>query len=133
MEILLMIDEKQLERLKDDQVFINERLAELEARIAQLRLPPSSYRQQELLSEQSTWAAHHRVITDRIRELTSPDPARVSAAERVETLRQKRVETYRKQCFEMAESYEREGDFRQASLSRLEALNARKIAEHEVR
>jgi hypothetical protein len=131
-EVLEMIQEREIERLRDDLVFIDDRLTELAAMLERLNLPATSYHLQELQSERNTLMAHHRVIIGKIQELTHPDAARVSAAERTERLRQATVERYRRACIERAEDFERLGDFRNASLTRLEALNARKVAEHEI-
>jgi hypothetical protein len=133
-EVLMLLDEKQLERLRDDLVFIDDRLAELQATMDRLNAP-SSYRYQELKSEHSTLLAHHRAIQTKIRELTGGNPdhwRKVADAERTERLRQARVESYRRQCITRAEDFEQQGDYRNASLTRLEALNARRVAEHEV-
>jgi hypothetical protein len=42
------------------------------------------------------------------------------------------VERHRKTAFEMAQAAEEAGDWREASIARLSALEGRKIAEHEI-
>src|SRR5258708_4231645 len=109
-DVALLVDERQLARLKNDLAFISDRLTALDALIASLRLPPSSYRQQELQSERSTWAAPARVIAAKIEELTRPDAERVRDAERTEKLRQSIINRYRKECIARAEDFARQGD-----------------------
>jgi hypothetical protein len=134
-EVLMLIDERALPRLQDDIRYITDRLAELAAMIDRLNLPATSYRLQELKSEQSTLQAHHRAIQTKINELTGDNPDHERALkdrERTEKIRQSIVEKYRRDCIARATDFERQGDYRNASLTRLEALNARRVAEHEV-
>lgn len=128
-----MTNKIEIQNLQSELKFIDARLAQIEEKL--IHAPPGDYAVQELKSEANTLAAHRRVIDTKIRELSgdNPDNARkLQNQERVEKLRAAKVAAYRKQCFETAEEFEREGDHRNASIMRLEALNARKVAEHEI-
>jgi hypothetical protein len=121
--------------LEDKVTFIDRRLAELEPLIA--RLPAGDYARQELLDELSTFGAARRVAERRLKELTGADAPeerarREKALARTEALRAARVRSHRAACFETAEQFEKQGDFRNAKLQRIEALNARQVAEAEI-
>jgi hypothetical protein len=134
-EVLDLVTQNKLDRLRDDLVWIHDRIADLEGRLIQLQDSKTSYRYQELASEHSTWMAHHRVIDMQIREIVggNPDYERAQAErERTEKMRQQIVNRHRRQSLETAESFEAIGDWRQASVARLDSLRARAIAEHEI-
>jgi uncharacterized protein YecE (DUF72 family) len=124
------------DQLQDQIKYLDSRLAEIEAKVAQL--PASGdYQRQELLDEASTLAGVRRACDQKLRVLLGTDDDKERARreqnrKRVEQLRQARVESYRRGCEEQARELERQGDFRNARLHRLESLNAYKVAQHEI-
>jgi len=125
----------EIEILQDQLKFIDRRLSELEPLIA--RLKPGDYERQELQDEQSTLAGHRRATDRRLRELTGGldsferERAAKNAA-RTEALRAARMRTYREQCESTARMFEEQGDHRNARLQRLAALDAYRVACHEI-
>src|SRR5262245_58610 len=105
-------------RLRD----CDRRLAEIELEL--LRVGPGSYKHQELQTEQRDLSAMRRVALDRITNDRDPPVVEINARrERDKRLLASEIRTRTLHILEFVEVLEREGDYYNGRLHRMEILN----------